>query len=63
MSAASRFALPHVTLLAALCGGAAAQTPANAGLLALDTTLRTTPALPGGSTQAHSPSTSRLAMP
>lgn len=55
MSAASRFALPHVTLLAALCGGAAAQTPANTGLLALDTTLRTTPALPGGSTPGAQP--------
>jgi hypothetical protein len=48
MSAASRLALPHAALLAALCGGAAAQTPTGAGLLTLDTTLRTAPALPGG---------------
>lgn len=44
MPAASRLALPHVTILAALCGGAAAQTPAGTSLLALDTTLRTMPA-------------------
>jgi hypothetical protein len=50
MSAASRFALPHVTLLTALCGGAAAQTPAGIAPLVLDTMPRTTPALPAGTT-------------